>query len=163
MRAAKLDLHALQDVSWWHWAATVPLLAGHLAGMPGCLAAAMVLCALMAVYFMAQVRGVRSMPVQVRLAYLALLLAGTLPAMAWVYWVQLVGTSAMVLVGYCPLVRTLTLLPWNRSEAINRPWLRNLALAPARGGLWDWSVGQSPPAAACSCSVRWVTEPAQSP
>src|SRR5690606_36286313 len=112
MRAAKLDLHALQDASWWHWAATVPLLAGHLAGIPVCLAAAMVLCGLMAVYFWAQVRDVRPMPVQVRLAYLALLLAGTLPALAWVHWVQVVGTSAKVLVGYCPLVRMLTLLPW---------------------------------------------------
>ncbi len=87
----------------------------------------------------------------------------SLPALAWVHWVQLVGTSAMVLVGYCPLVRMLTLLPWNRSEAISRPWLRNLAFAPARGGLWDWSVGASPAPAACSCSVRWAAEPAQSP
>ncbi|HYP67235.1 MAG TPA: hypothetical protein VEP67_03170 [Thiobacillaceae bacterium] len=32
------------------------------------------------------------------------------------YWIQLAGTSAMVLFGYCPLARFLSLMPWNRTQ-----------------------------------------------
>jgi hypothetical protein len=155
MRSAKFDPHVLTDPSWWHWAATVPLLAGHLAGLPGCLAAAIVLCGAMAIYFWTHVRGIRPMPVQVRLVYLAMLLLGTLPGMSWLHWVQLVGTTAMIVFGYCPLVRMLTLLPWNRTDPIQLEWLVRLITSPAAGGLFNFAeTAAASPACSCACSVQ---------
>lgn len=37
---------------------------------------------------------------------------------------QFVGTSARMLVGYCLLARTLSLMPWNRHEPISPELLR---------------------------------------
>ncbi|MGH7230523.1 MAG: hypothetical protein ACREJU_04095 [Nitrospiraceae bacterium] len=63
-------------------------------------------------------------PVQVRVAYLILLILGQWTPLHWVLWVQLVGTSARVLTGYCLLARTLSLLPWNRFEPLSTALLR---------------------------------------
>jgi len=139
------NVRALVDPSWWHWAVTVPLLAAHLAGVADAIYLAIALCAAMAGWYLLKIRQLRPYPVQVRLAYLALLLIGTLPYMGWIYWVQLVGTSAMVLVGYCPLLRMLALAPWNRSEPISLGLVKNVIVAPRSGGLLD---GQRAPALA---------------
>jgi hypothetical protein len=153
MLTTKIDARVLADPSWWHWALTVPLLAAHLAAVPKALAAAMVLCGIVGLFFFARLGSVRLMPVQVRLAYLALLALGLAPGMGWLHWVQLVGTSAMVTFGYCPLVRLLTLLPWNRGEPLSSGFLKALAFAPAAGGLWRWRSLAAETSAACSCSL----------
>jgi hypothetical protein len=132
---------------------TVPLVAAHLAGAPAAIAAAMALCGIVGLFFFARLGSVRPMPVQVRLAYLALLALGLAPGMGWLQWVQLVGTSAMVTFGYCPLVRLLTLLPWNRRESLSSGFLKALAFAPAAGGLWRWQSLAAQAPAACSCSL----------
>jgi hypothetical protein len=156
---AKTNSHVFRDPSWLHWAATIPLLAGHIAGIDGCLEVAITLCVCMALAMWTRTRSVTAMPVQVRIAYAALLAIGTAPGMFWVYYVQLIGTTAMVLFGYCPLVRMLTLLPWNRPEPINGPWLMRLILAPAPGGLIDWSRSSHAAPAACSCSCALPPRP----
>jgi hypothetical protein len=74
--------------------------------------------------------------------------------MFWIYYVQLVGTTAMVLCGYCPLARMLTLLPWNRSAPISTSWLKLLVFSPASGGLLDWTEPQlASVVASCSCAL----------
>ena len=151
MRKAKINPNVLRDPSWLHWATTVPLLAAHVSGVDGCLEVAIALCVVVAIGMWKQTRNVLAMPVQVRLAYAALLLIGTAPGMFWVYFVQLVGTTTMVLFGYCPLVRMLTLLPWNRSAPFTWIWLKRLVLSASPGGLVDWSE-RSPAVTACSCS-----------
>ncbi len=149
-----------RDPSWLHWATTIPLLAGHIAGIDGCLEVAITFCVCMALAMWTRTRSVAAMPVQVRIAYAALLAIGTSPGMFWVYYVKLVGTIAMVLFGYCPLVRLLTLLPWNRTQRINRTWLTRLILAPAPGGLFDWSnSSHAKIAASCSCSCALPPRP----
>jgi hypothetical protein len=154
MLATRIDKGVFLDPSWWHWALTVPLLAAHLSGIDAALAVAMMLCAVMAIVFWARIGGTMAMPVQVRIAYLALLAIGTAPGMAWIHWVQLVGTRATVTVGYCTVVRMLTLLPWNRSEPLSLAMLRNLALAPSAGGLWMHTAHTSASPVACSCSLH---------
>jgi hypothetical protein len=153
--AVKLDTQVFRDPSWWQWTLTVPLLAGHLLGIPGCLLAATLLCVAMTVYFAVRLGGWRPMPVQLRIVYLGMLVAGTLPWMSWLYVVQLVGTTAMVLCGYCALARTLTLLPLNRSQPLSHNLLHRLVWEPARGGLLDFSAstGSVPVACSCSCSL----------
>lgn len=56
---------------------------------------------------------------QVRIAYLGLLILGVWTPLQCIHWLQLIGTSARVLVGYCFLARTLSLLPWNRFQPLS--------------------------------------------
>lgn len=154
MSEHRIDWNALTDLSWWHWALTIPLLAAHLAGCPWAILTAIGLCALVSIYFLFRLKRLRPYPVQIRLAYLGLLLWGMVPGMNWVYWVPLVGTSAMVIVGYCPLLRLLSIAPWNRTDPLSLSLLwRVFVREPCAGGLLQRSSGLETPAVAC-CSVR---------
>jgi len=155
----KVDREALRDVSWWHWAGTVPLLVGHFAGVAWALAAAAMLCAAVGCGFLVVTGSVRAFPVQIRVGYLVLLGVGVLPWMEWIHWVQLCGTSAMVMLGYCPLARMLMLLPWNRKERLDLRLVRHVFLVvPTGGGLVqailveEEARGES---GALSCSLRF--------
>jgi hypothetical protein len=144
-----LDRQVFFDLSWWHWALTIPLLAARLAGYPGALLCAAGLCAAAGGYFWRRLRQVRPYPVQVRIAYLGLLAVGSLPWMQWLHWVQLFGTTAMVTVGYCPLIRLLSLAPPNRTEPLTAPLVwRVFVTAPGVGGLVKWPVA-APSRMAC--------------
>jgi hypothetical protein len=157
MHRAILDPRVLADSSWWHWAVTAPLLAAHLLGVQGAIAAALALCAGMAVYYLFRVRRWRPLPVQVRVAYLGWLLAGLLPGMGWMHYVALAGTTAMVTVGYCPLARMLGLLRFNRSEPFTaRLVWRQVVAAPAGGLVSVRRRGASPPAS-CSLANRPIS------
>ncbi len=146
---ATIDRRVLADVNWWHWALTVPLLAAHLAGVAGTLETAVVLCGLVGGYFFARIGRLRPYPVQIRVAYLGLLLVGSLPWMGWLHWVQLLGTTAMITVGYCPLARFLNLLPLNRDEPFTASFVwRTFLQDPCAGGIVRWS--DKAPAACCA-------------
>ena len=158
-----IDREVLHDPSWWHWAATIPLLAAGLAGIPWAIPVAMMLCAIMALYYFVELKELRPMPVQVRLAFFGLLAAGALPWMQWLHWVQLLGTTAMVTVGYCPLIRMLSLTSMNRTEPLTRSLVwRVFVHQPCAGGLVRWpdnSVSSGPSCSLASkshtvCSLR---------
>ena len=68
---------------------------------------------------------------QVRLVYLTMLIAGLCGPLKWLHWVQLVGTTARVLIGYCFLARTLSLAPWNRSQPLTWQVVRETYLGIA--------------------------------
>lgn len=141
MPKPRLDLSVIRDSSWLHWAATIPLLAAHLAGIPGVLLFAQLLCGVMAAAYFAQTKSIRSMPVQVRVGYFALLTFGALPFCSWIHWTQLIGTTAMVLVGYCPLLRMLRMLPWNRSTPFSWSLVKKVFLVDAsQGGLVEFET-----------------------
>ncbi len=144
----------LTDLSWWHWTLTIPLLAAHLAGYPWALVIAIGICTLVGGYYAVRLRQLRPFPVQIRIAYLGLLLCGTLPGMNWIYWVPLIGTTAMVTVGYCLLARILSLAPWNRTEPLSGSLLwRVFVREPSVGGLVQWSSASCHRTIGC-CSVR---------
>ena len=143
------DRRVLSDPSWWQWAATVALLALHLSGQDYCLIFAMALNLVMAIYYVARIGSIKPYPVQIRLAYAVLLLLGMVPEMTWIHVVQLIGTAAMVAVGYCPLARMLNLLPWNRHESLSWRLVEHSFMRdPCRGGLVGWS--SSTTGACCS-------------
>jgi len=153
MPDSKFSASVFKDPSWWHWAATIPLLGLHLAGYPEALVAAVVLCCIMAGYFELRVRAIKPFPVQIRIAYAVLLLAGALPLMQWIHWVQLVGTTAMITVGYCPLLRLLKLLPWNRTQPLTPAYLHQTFIRdPMAGGLVQFN--SSPQTSADCCSLQ---------
>lgn len=117
------------DWTWWTWAVTAVLLALGLWGVPGCFEAAIVLSAGQTAVMLIRERSVSAFPVQLRVAYTLLLLASYPPWMNWLYWVPAVGTSVLVIFGYCLTARLLSLLPWNRQEPISLDLLRRTFLS----------------------------------
>jgi hypothetical protein len=80
--------------------------------------------------------GFSAFPVQVRLAYTALLLLALWEPMNWLFWLPAIGTPAQVLFGYCTLARCLSLLPWNRGEPFSwRLVWRTFSAATVKGSI----------------------------
>jgi hypothetical protein len=77
------------------------------------------LCAVQIVHVVWLTRDLTAFPVQIRVAYLAMLIAGLGEPLHWIHWMQLAGTTARVLAGYCLLARTLSLAPWNRRQPLS--------------------------------------------
>lgn len=113
---SRLFYFNVKDWTWWVWTITTVLLALGLAGYTGGFIAAMVLSGLQLVYFLFRERSLSAFPVQLRLAYFALLLICYLPAMRWLFWWPALGTFALIVFGYCLLARVLSLFPWNSNE-----------------------------------------------
>lgn len=121
----------LRTLSWWYWAATAVLLTwGLIGGERAAFGLVIALGLVQTLHFLAREGSVRAFPVQVRASYLGLLAAALWPPLGWIYWVQFAGTWAMVLLGYCPLARLLSLAPWNRTERLSWALLRRTALTP---------------------------------
>lgn len=104
------------DWTWWAWVFTVILLVTGLAGYDPAFLGAMLVTAIQGLVLLARDRRPAAFSVQLRAAYLLLLLICYPPAMRWLYWLPAVGTFALVLFGYCLLARFLSLLPWNSRE-----------------------------------------------
>ena len=103
-----------REISWWYWAVTAVLLIVGLAGWFEAFYLATGLSIVQVFHFRLRASSFAAFPVQVRLAYTALLLIALWEPMNWLFWVPAIGTPAQVLFGYCTLARCLSLLPWNR-------------------------------------------------
>jgi hypothetical protein len=123
-----------RHVSWWYWLATIPMLVAGLSGRNEAFYWAMTLTAVQWVHFALRDRRLTSFPVQVRMGYLGLLVLGQWDPFHFIYYIQLAGTSAMVLFGYCPLARFMSLMPWNRSEPFSLALLKRTVFAPPTRG-----------------------------
>jgi hypothetical protein len=119
----------IRDLGWWYWFLTVGLLGAGLFGRPEGIFLAMFLCAVQIVHVFWLTRDVTAFPVQVRVAYLAMLTAGLWGPFQWLHWMQLAGTTARVLVGYCLLARTLSLAPWNRWQPLSPALIKRTFLS----------------------------------
>ena len=125
-------MRRIQDLGWWYWFLTVGLLGAGLSGWPTGIFLAMVLCAVQIAHVIRLTRNVAAFPVQVRVAYLAMLIAGLWEPLQWIHWLQLAGTTVRVLVGYCLLARTLSLAPWNRQRPLTLMLIRRTFLSMQR-------------------------------
>lgn len=106
----------IRHVGWWYWMATDALLAAWLfAGEPGALGTAILLGVIQSTHYWLREGDVLAFPVQVRIVYLGLLCLGATDTFRFLHWIQLVGTTALLVFDYCPLARMLSLAPWNRS------------------------------------------------
>lgn len=108
-----------RDLGWWYWVVTVGLLSANLLGWATAVYLAMALCTIQIVHVIWLTREVTAFPVQVRVLYVGLLAAGLWGPLQWIHWVQLIGISARVLVGYCFLARVLSLASWNRRQPLS--------------------------------------------
>ena len=114
----------VRDLGWWYWFLTVGLLSTGLFGWPAGIYLAILFCAVQIGHVIWLTRDLTAFPIQVRVAYLAMLLAGLWGPLQWIHWMQLAGTTARVLVGYCLLARTLLLAPWNRRQPVSFALIR---------------------------------------
>jgi len=106
----------LTSWSWWVWTATACLLLAGIMGVRVAFPLAMATTVAQLAFLLARDRKLRTFPVQLRVAYLLLLLVCHLPGMNWLYWWPMLGTFALVVFGYCLLARVLSLLPMNSAE-----------------------------------------------
>jgi hypothetical protein len=140
-----------REPAWWIWLITASLLAAGLAGQSWGFVTAIGLSIAQTLFFLGRERSLKSSPVQTRLAYSVLLVVCFAPDMRWLYWLPTVGTFALVICGYCLMARCLSLLPWNRTEAITVDVLRHTFLAPpALGGV----IEKSCPGGVCSIEAQ---------
>jgi hypothetical protein len=112
-------IKSMRDPAWRYWLLTTGLLAAGIGGWVWGIPLAMVLCAIQIIHFGWRAGTPAALPVQVRVAYLLLLTVGLWAPMQWIHVVQLLGTSARILIGYCLLARILSLAPWNRREPLS--------------------------------------------
>lgn len=117
-----------------YWQATALLLAAHFAGWAAALPLVLALNLLQALHFAAARRSLRAFDVQVRVAYLMLLVVGTAGPLWPIHWIQFVGVNALLVADYCPLARLLVLLPWNRQVPLSPALLRWLVFSPPAPG-----------------------------
>jgi len=118
-------MRTIRDIAWWYWPVTAFLLGiGLLGGHSESITLAIALCAVQILHVFWLTRNWTAFPMQVRTAYLMMLLAGLWEPLHWIHWMQLIGTSARVLIGYCFLARTLSLAPWNRWQPMSMGLLR---------------------------------------
>jgi hypothetical protein len=125
-----------KEIAWWYWTVTaVPLIAS-VAGWSAGFDLALLLSAVQVAHFRIGEGRLIAFPVQVRIAYFAILAITRWPPLHWLIWVPVVGTPAQVLFGYCFLARALSLLPWNRREPLS--WgvvWRTFASPPVKGNI----------------------------
>ena len=120
MKLALMPKH----LTWWIWLITVAAMAAGLVGYTAGFIVATALTLAHALLFWRKAGEFRAISVQIRLAYALLLAISYIPELRWLYWLFSIGAAAMLLVGYCAMGRTLSLLPWNRSEALTLDLLR---------------------------------------
>jgi hypothetical protein len=131
-----------REVTWWYWLMTVVLLGAAFAGWRTGVLLAIGLTVIQVAHFTGRTGSATSFPVQVRLAYLAVLIAGLWAPLAWMYDVLAAGTAARVLVGYCLMARIVSLLPWNRLDDISIGLLRRTFLRAAESRPCGGWVGE---------------------
>jgi hypothetical protein len=126
-----------ERISQAQWAVTMPLLLLQLAGFHWALPLVVGSCAASAALYALRLGSVRAYRVQVRLGFAAFCSLGWLPGLEPILLVPVVGTSAQVLFGYCPMARMLDVAPWNRDERFSWELVRRIAMrAPGCEGLF---------------------------
>lgn len=119
------------SLGWWYWLAVGSCLALALTvPSPPALAAAIAFAAAQAAQFRMRTGRWRALAVQVRIAFMLPLLAGCLPPLAFIHWMQLAGIAVRVAFDYCLLARTLSLMPWNRRSPLDLALVRDTYLTP---------------------------------
>ena len=120
----KLFYINLSDWVWWAWTLTTVLLVAGLWGYDQALIGATMVTAAHGLIVLARDRSLVAYSVQLRAAYLLLLLICFLPYTRWLYWLIAGGALALNIFGYCFLTRVLSLLPWNSREDLTLDRLR---------------------------------------
>ncbi|MEO8249177.1 MAG: hypothetical protein ABI589_07395 [Burkholderiales bacterium] len=123
-----------RELGWWYWAVIELLLLAGLAGRVEAFLLAAMLSIVQVVHFRLREGAFAAFAVQVRLAYAGVL--GFCLLASILFWLPACGTLALVLFGYCPLARMMSLLSWNRREPLSwRLARRTFTAPPGRGSI----------------------------
>eukprot|EP00539_Tryblionella_compressa_P008486 CAMPEP_0178753090 /NCGR_PEP_ID=MMETSP0744-20121128/11423_1 /TAXON_ID=913974 /ORGANISM="Nitzschia punctata, Strain CCMP561" /LENGTH=177 /DNA_ID=CAMNT_0020406877 /DNA_START=22 /DNA_END=555 /DNA_ORIENTATION=+ len=146
----RMDPARRGSMVWWLWAVTwIGLVAGYLDDKRRGWDFVVVFSAAHTILFWGLFLGETSpFPVQVRLAYFLWVACGTL-AFDSLMHITLVGLFANLTVGYCPLARMMSLLPWNRKKNIPLSWdlVRRTILSPPTEGRFEVVMDEAAAAA----------------
>jgi hypothetical protein len=125
-----------RSLIWWCWLVTAVALTVGVAGWPAAFVVAIATAVFQLLYFLKRGRSLAAFPVQVRIAYLLVLLVALPPVMQPLYWLPMLGTWLLVLFGYCLVARMVSLLPWNRTEPLSLKLLERVFISrPVRGNV----------------------------
>ncbi len=128
----------LQELAWWYWLVTLLLLTGALAGWPLGFIPVIGFTVLQNLHFLVREGSVKAFPVQVRIGYLAWMVAGLWGPLGFLHWIQFAGTLAAILVDYCPMARMVSLMPWNRRLPLTPGLVMKTFLSkPVSGSILD--------------------------
>jgi len=119
-----------RTTGWWYWLVIVIALTAGVAGWTPGFYLAIALTAVHLIHFAIRERSVTAFPVQVRIAYLAFLLIALREPLRFLYWLPVIGTWSRVLTNYCFLARFISLMPWNRKEALTLSLIKRTFLSP---------------------------------
>jgi hypothetical protein len=128
MRAVRFDL------KWRYWTATALLLTAGVAGWPAGVPAAIAVVLVQLGHFFWRERELASLTMQVRGLFLAALLLGLWPPLAWLHMLAAAGVWANVVFGYCLAARILSLAPWNRRAPLTAELVAWTFLSPPTVG-----------------------------
>lgn len=119
-----------KEVSWWLWLATVALLSLGVSVWSSGFYVATVLAVFQLIYFAIKEGKFSAFPVQVRMAFLVVMIVPLWEPLRFLYWIPVIGIWVLVLTGYCFLARLLSLMPWNRSEPLSASLIKRTFLTP---------------------------------
>ncbi|MGE5240021.1 MAG: hypothetical protein ACM3NI_00100 [Bacteroidota bacterium] len=135
--------YQVRHIAWWYWLVTLVLLAAALSVWPEGIYYTMASTAWQCLHFAWRDRNPVSFPAQIRFVYLGLLALGMWGPLHFIHYLQLIGTTVLVLTGYCPIARTLVLMPWNRRVPFTLSLARIAYLTPpVRGSILQILPGQ---------------------
>jgi hypothetical protein len=124
----------LDRPTWWLWALLAALLIAGLLGYAAARYAAMAVAGLQAAAWLGRNRSLAHFPTQVRVAYAIWMAASLHPLLLPMLWIQAAGTTALILLGYCPLARLLLFLPFNRRVPLTLRRAARIVLHPPTNG-----------------------------
>ncbi|WEJ63314.1 hypothetical protein [Thiomicrorhabdus lithotrophica] len=104
------------NLIWFYWAITDILLIVGVTIDPQFLYWAIAFNIIQVFHFYWLTPQVNNFAVQVRIAYLLLLIVALYPPLFFIFYLQIIGTTAMVLGNYCFLARLMSLMPWNNTK-----------------------------------------------
>ena len=120
----------INDRAWWYWLASAICLWLAISHYPEAYAWAVGITVIQLIHYRMTEGSFSKFSVQVRIAYLAVLLVALPEAARWFLWLPAVGTLLRVSTGYCFLARSLMLLSFNRQVKLSWRFVRQAYLTP---------------------------------
>lgn len=130
------------NLIWFYWAITDVLLIIGVTIEPQALYWAIYLNVFQVMHFYWLNPQISHFAVQVRVAYLLLLIVALYPPLFFVFYLQIIGTTAMVLGNYCFLARLMSLMPWNSQKPFSFKLLKETFLSKPVDGSVQHSAQQ---------------------
>ena len=119
-----------KDLGWRYWFVAAVLLTAGVLGNPLAFPVVISVAVVQILHFAVREQNITAFSVQVRSAFLLVLLVAFAEPLRVLYWIPTIGLWTMLLFGYCTMARIISLLPWNRDEPFSLALVKNTFLSP---------------------------------